>query len=98
VWIGKCSVHPEPVAQVNAEKIHRPQRTPEEPLDQLVTTCVGGTIGRHRVTSLSIGRSQQHSPLGSDVSTSAALREREVFELIAQGFTNAEIAATASRS
>ena len=45
--VRECSVHPEAIAQVDAEKIHGPQRAAEEPLDQLVTTCVGGTCGRH---------------------------------------------------
>jgi hypothetical protein len=39
--VRECSVHPEPIAQVHAEKIQSPQRAAEEPLDQLVTTNVG---------------------------------------------------------
>ena len=71
--VRECPVQPEPVAQVDAEKIHRPQRAAEEPLDQLVTTCVGGTCGRHAAPrSRIVGR--QASQLRRGASTNAAPR------------------------
>jgi len=47
--VRECPVQPEPIAQINAEKIHCTQRAAEQPLNQRVTTCVGGTCGRHAV-------------------------------------------------
>src|SRR5512132_1115016 len=41
--------YPEPIAKVDAEQVHGPQRAAEEPLDQFVTTCVSASSDRHAV-------------------------------------------------